>query len=256
MAVKVRISTEDLSKFAEIFVDIYEYGSKVAYNNSYADLVENNVDDEILERWKAFLSYTCEDFEDDLDAYDDWYYNLHNIDDIDPRKLARFDLPSNTIEIRLGNEESFMRKLFSLANDFIENNKSHCTEDTKVGSAIQFTSQAVYVTVYTYSKQADKKHLSAAKTNFLNFFNAAKALGDQFNELQGKTQPHIGIGSSINDHYLLGDPLYERTFAIDDGCDTLYYSKKGKVKVSQEYADMFYSIIPETTIIIGPKMAE
>ena len=82
----------------------------------------------------------------------------------------------------------------------------------------------------------------------------AKALGAEFNSLQG-SEPNIGIGSSINDHYLLGDPFYERTFAIDDGCDTLYYPR-AKKRVTQEYADKFYGSVPEESVTIGVKMAE
>ena len=250
----MRLSAEELRKFAEIFVDIYEYGSRVAYNNSHSDLVISRVDESVFDKWRKYLNDTCEEYGDDMDAYDKWFDELHSIEDLDPRKVAHYDLPTEPIEIRLGNEASFMRKLLELARTFIANNKPLCTEQTKVGSAYQFTKQAVYVMVYAYDKTADKAALSKAKSNFVDFFNAAKALGAEFNSLQG-SEPNIGIGSSINDHYLLGDPFYERTFAIDDGCDTLYYPR-AKKRVTQEYADKFYGSVPEESVTIGVKMAE
>lgn len=250
----MRLSSDEIKKFADIYVDVYEYGKKVAFNASHIDLIAKKVEESTLDKWRKFLNDTCEEFGDDFDGYDKWFDELDNSEDIDPRKVAHYDLPTERIEIRLGNEATFMRKLLNLAKSFIDSNKPYCNEQTKVGSAYQFTKQAVYVMVYTYSKYANEQALRKAKSNFIAFFNAAKVLGQEFNDMQGM-EPHIGIGSSINDHYLLGDPVYERTFAIDDGCDTLFYPK-AKTRVSQEYADNFYGSVPEESVVIGPKFAD
>ena len=55
----MRLSAEELRKFAEIFVDIYEYGSRVAYNNSHSDLVISRVDESVFDRWRKYLNDTC-----------------------------------------------------------------------------------------------------------------------------------------------------------------------------------------------------
>lgn len=250
----MKLSPDELQKFAEVFVEIYEYNTKVEYDSKKSELIINKVNEDILENWKRYLNDTCESYEDDIDAFDKWFDELDDINKIDSKDLSHYNLPTSIIEIRLGNEETFMRKLLELAKTFIENNKPYCTEKNQVGAAYQFTKQAVYVMVYTYSKKANAEALNKAKQNFKVFFEAAKALGKEFNDIQGN-EPHIGIGSSINDSYLMGNPVYERTFAIDDGCDTLYYPHTKK-RVTQEYSDKFYGSVPEESVVIGQKFVE
>lgn len=272
----MKLHEEEFLKFVDIFVDIYEYGKKSTYNSDYKEDIIDRVDEVYFDRWRKYLNDKCESYESDIDQYDIWFDSLSCRNDISDKDMAVYELPLENIEVRRGNEEVFMKKLLALSRDLIENNKPYCNEQTQVGTAYQFINKAVYVSVYTYKDIkkitnkdlgegvikfgtfCDDEALRHAKSNWMKFYKAAIQAGNEFNEAQGK-EPHVHIGSSIgseeNGNYLVGDPVFERTFAIDGGCDTLFYPNK-KVRIPQSYIDKFFATVPDEVAFVGPKYTE
>ena len=95
----IKLSLEEIKKFANVFVDIFEQDKKVLFNNNHVEAINNYIDEDLLNRWKKFLDAMHKKLDDS--AYDEWFENLKDLEEIDYKYVSRYDLPNHRIIIKL-----------------------------------------------------------------------------------------------------------------------------------------------------------
>lgn len=187
------MNSNDKLKFIDVFVDVTKYGTKAPCTMSDIDVVLDVINEEYLNAWEKYLSTKIDEPEfEDGDVWDNWYDNL-TYESISDRDIQVFDLPTQKIQVALGNDVVFMKTVhnaiknfYADAVDIIKNSSN--PKDYHV--AYYIDKQGIFVEVGTNDcKSPIYRKLASLYDNLTNI-DISRAI-IQYNEAQGKDNYHI-----------------------------------------------------------------
>ena len=254
----------DVKKFIEVFTKIYKNNELVQLDDSIESMVMRQIKPIYLETWNRYLSRTFDKYEDanDVDGYDDWYDNLHSIEDIDEHDIKKYSLLVEPLEIKIGNEEILMNKVYELYMKNFNAIKPYCKAGM-MNACVNFNKANAEFSIWSMSKDTEskeyKKDMSLSTKVFTEVNKQMQVLTKQFNAAQGDSKDVVNIvfhsskanaptgnQKTYDKGGFVEGSSFERVLSITRHSVNVFLPSGDKVPES--YLDYLFSIIPEQMI--------